>query len=127
MDHRSNGRLGRGTSNVPGLSGARADGAGELLLERTKTLQANILTVILASSSGMSCQCLGGETQAIASQHSLCCEGYRGILKMYHSLAGRQEAAACGKEPGRKFQGFATQGQQQCPRHAQEWFQRGAL
>ena len=41
MDHRTNGRLGRATSHVPGLGGPRAEGAGELLLERTKTLQAS--------------------------------------------------------------------------------------
>ncbi len=44
MDHhRTNGRLGRATSSVPGMGGPRAEGAGELLLERTKTLQASLL------------------------------------------------------------------------------------
>jgi hypothetical protein len=40
MEYRPNGRLGRSTSSVPGLGSVRAEGAGELLLERTKTLQA---------------------------------------------------------------------------------------
>ena len=40
MEYMPNGRLGRSTSSMPGLGSVRAEGAGELLLERTKTLQA---------------------------------------------------------------------------------------
>ncbi len=39
IDFKTNGPLGRTTSYVPSLGGARAEGTGELLLERTKTLQ----------------------------------------------------------------------------------------
>lgn len=43
MEFRAGGLSGRTTSALPGLGGGRAEGVGELLLERTKTLQVHPL------------------------------------------------------------------------------------
>ena len=51
MEYRPNGRLGRSTSPMPGLGSIRAEGAGELLLERTKTLQAGCPASIASALS----------------------------------------------------------------------------